>query len=119
MIKINGVDLPKFPSTFKVTISDLDDQDSTARTMDGILHRDRIAIKQKIELSFKMLTGPELATTLQMISDVFFDVTYPNPYTGADDTKTFYVGDRSAPVGKRNANGDLFWTEVSFNFVEK
>lgn len=119
MIKVNGVEFPKFPSTYQVTVSDLDDGSTTTRTMDGILHRDRIAVKQKIELTYNVLTGEELATTLQAIQDVFFEVTYPDPVTNAESTGTFYVGNRTAPVGKRDEDGSLYWVGVAFNFIEQ
>ena len=119
MIKINDIDLPKFPSEYKVLVSDIDDASSTGRTMDGLLHRDRIAVKQKIELSFNMLTGAELSLMLNLISDIFFDVTYPDPLTGLDGVKTFYVGNRTAPIGKIDVHGNLYWTAVTFNFIER
>ena len=118
MIKINGVDIPKYPSTFSVAISDLDDGTSTTRTMDGMLHRDRIAVKRKLELKFALLKWAELSTLLNQIQDVFFMVTYPDPMTGNVQTKEFYVGDRSAPVGLIR-DGEYYWTGISFNFIER
>jgi hypothetical protein len=119
MVKINGVDLPKYPSEFSVAISDLDDGATSGRTMDGTMHRDRIAIKQKLSLSFNVLLNDEVAILLQMISDIFFDVTYPNPYTGGETTIECYVGDRTAPVAFYNKAGVLVWRDIAFNLIER
>lgn len=117
MIKINGVAIPKYPSSFSVTISDLDDGRTTGRTMDGILHRDRIAVKRKIELSFNALKWSEISTLMQQISAQEFTVEYPDPMTGTIETKNFYVGDRTAPVGIY-IDGEPMWLDVKFNFIE-
>lgn len=117
MIKINNIPLPKYPSTFSVTVSDLDDATTTGRTMDGILHRDRIAVKRKLVLSFNALTWSEISQLLNMISAQEFDVEYPDPQEGISVTKKFYVGDRNAPIGVYR-NGEPIWLGVSFNFIE-
>jgi len=118
MIKINGVDIPKFPSEFSVSISDLDDGTTTTRTMDGMLHRDRIAVKRKLQLKFSVLKWSELSLLLNQIQDVFFMVNYPDPMTGVMETKEFYVGDRTAPVGMIR-DGEYLWFGTSFNFIER
>jgi len=119
MIKINGVDTIRFPSEYSVLISDLDDGDTTTRTMDGLLHRDRIATKRKINLKFSVLTWNELSNLLVQIKDMFFEVTYPDPMTGVLSTRTFYVGDRTSPVAKYGQDGTLYWKDIAFNFIER
>jgi len=119
MIKINGVATPRFPSSFSVIISDLDDGSTTTRTMDGLLHRDRIATKRKINLKFNFLFWDELSTLLKQIQEVFFEVEYPDPQTGLVETKTFYVGNRTAPVSQYNKLGELYWVNIAFNFIER
>ena len=118
-LKINGVDLPKMPSSFSVTISDLDDGTTTTRTMDGKLHRDRIAVKRKLELKFNAMSWSELSMILQMIEDIFFDVTYPDSQTGTLETKEFYVGNRTSPIALFRPNGDVIWNNIAFNFIER
>lgn len=118
MIKINGIDIPKYPSSFSVSISDMDDGTTTGRTMDGLLHRDRIATKRKLELKFALLEWAELSTLLNQIEGVFFNVTYPDPMTGIMETKEFYVGDRNTPIALIR-DGIYYWAGVGFNFVER
>jgi len=118
MIKINAIPIPKYPSSLSVLVSDLDDGNSTGRTIDGLLHRDRIAVKRKLEMSFNMLTGSELSTLLKQISGTFFDVEYPDPQTGLMEIKNFYVGDRTSPIALLR-DGVYYWSNVSFNFIER
>lgn len=117
-IMINGNPIVKTPSEFKVSIADLDDGATTTRTADGTLHRDRIAVKRKLEMSWNALTGTELSNLLSSVKDEFFIVSYPDPQTGVSETKTFYVGDRSVAVAVEK-NGILYWDGLSMNFIEQ
>lgn len=117
-IRINGVDIVAFPDEFKVTLLDLDDSDSTSRSTTGLLSRDRVAVKRQIELSFGQLTWSQISGLLTQISSVFFDVYYPDPMSGSYLTKTFYVGNRPAPVGYAK-NGTIVWEGLSFSWIER
>lgn len=99
MLKINGVDLPLSPSEFQVKIMDLDNSESSVRTADGTLTRDRIAVKRQIEMSFNgLLSTEQVSSVLSMMTAINFTFTYPDPFTGTILTKTFYVGDRPVPA---------------------
>ncbi|MDZ7370206.1 MAG: hypothetical protein ONB12_03445 [candidate division KSB1 bacterium] len=115
MLKINGVSI-KAPSSFKVDIMDLDGE--ATRNAKGELIRDRIAVKRKIECEWPALTMSEISTILQAVKDIYFQLEYPDPMAGTTITKTFYVGDRSAPM-YRNVNGNILWEGLSMNFIEK
>lgn len=115
MLKINGVDIAT-PQTFKVEISDLDgDSQRNAR---GKMMRDRIAVKRKLECSWPPLTKTQMSTLLTAVSGVFFNVTYPDPQTGTNLTKEFYVGDRTTPM-LRYKDGQPMWEGLEMNFVER
>lgn len=115
IIQINGADIPA-PLPFTVTISDQDlnsDTDANAE-----LHRNRVAVKRKIDLEWGALTWSEISKLLKAIKDVFFEVTYPDPETGEYETKTMYVGDRSAPTCVVE-DGEIYWLGLKANLVEK
>jgi hypothetical protein len=116
MLKINGVAIST-PKTFKVTINDLDGESN--RNAKGELMRDRVAVKRKIECEWPPLTMPQISTLLKALQDVFFSIEYPDPMEGAFVTKTFYVGDRAAPVFQKKPDGTILWESVSMNFIEK
>lgn len=115
MIQINGVAIAT-PKSFKVTINDLDGESN--RNARGELIRDRIAVKRKLECEWAPLSMSEISTILQAMQDVYFSVTYPDPMEGIMLTKTFYVGDRTAPI-YRNIDGNILWEGLSMNFIEK
>lgn len=115
MLKINGVQIPT-PQSFSVEISDLDGESN--RNAKGELVRDRIAVKRKLECAWPPLTNQQISTLLTAVSSVFFDVTYPDPQTGTNITKTFYVGDRKSAV-LRIKNGVPIWEGLEMNFVER
>lgn len=115
MLKINGVEI-KTPSTFSVDISDIDGE--TNRNANGDLFRDRITTKRKLNCEWLWMTNSEISTLLNAVRDVFFTVEYPDPMVGGYTTKTFYVGDRSAPLYSC-VNGVPRWENLSMNFVEK
>lgn len=117
-IAINSTELPVYPITFEVTVLDLDDAETTTRTADGQLTRDRIAVKRQIDMSFNAMRWADMSATLQLMADEFFDVTYPDPYTGAQATKTFYVGNRKAAVAIVR-NGEYWWTGLQFSLIER
>lgn len=118
MIKINGVDIAT-PSTFQVGILDLDSSEGSGRTMDGISYRDRIrAGVRKIEMSWGPLPWSEVSKILQAIQDEYFECTYPDPMTGQYETRTFYVGDRTAPFAVSRGD-EIYWTGLKFSLTEQ
>lgn len=116
MLKINGVAIAA-PAVFKVDISDLDGE--AGRNARGNLIRDRVAVKRKLECEWGPLKNSEISTLLQAVKDEFFQVTYPDPMTGNNQTKTFYVGDRSAPALYKESNGQMLWHGLTMNLIER
>lgn len=114
-MKINGTKI-KAPSEYSVSISDLDGE--THRNAKGQMIRDRVAVKRKIECSWNMLTIEEMKTLLNAVKDEFFSCTYLDPMTGTEQTKTFYVGDRTSPIYSF-VDGIEYWKSLKMNFVEK
>lgn len=115
MLKINGVAIAT-PKSFKVDIMDLDGESN--RNAKGELIRNRVAVKRKLECEWPPLSMSEISTILKAVKDVYFSVTYPDPMEGTIVTKTFYVGDRLAPM-LRYDDGKPLWEGLSMNFIER
>lgn len=113
MLKINGVAI-KTPSACQIDISDIDGE--TNRNARGEMVRDRIAVKRKLNLEWNALNDNEIKTLLNAVKDTFFTVEYPDPMIGGLTTKTFYVGDRNAPMYSYKLK---IWEGLTMNFVEK
>ena len=115
-LTINGRTV-KQPAEVVYNRYDLDSEDSF-RSLSGEMQRDRVAVKVKLECRWNGLTASEMSVILQAMDAVFFDINYFDPYSGGYTTKTFYVGDRSAPVYSI-AGGNVIFKSFSANFIEK
>ena len=120
-LKWNTTFLPE-PIELKVEVSDLDSEES-GRNQSGYMFRDRIrggaTSPRKVEVKFGSLSSAEASALLQAIGTVTGTLQYPDPYTGALRTGTFYCGNRSVPVLDRDAsNGNVRWKELTVNFIE-
>lgn len=114
--KVDGVTMP-CPSTWQWGLMDVSLGES-GRTDDSIMHKNRVAQKRKIQVGYNGLT-PEVAhTVLQAINPEYIRVTYFDLLDGKDITKTFYVGDRSAPF-KWWFDGKHILETLTFDLIER
>lgn len=102
------------PSTYQVSYQDVSDADA-GRTEDGLMHKNMIGTKVKIQLEWKYLKDAEIAAILQAFSPEYFQVKYKDPMTASFQTKTFYCGDKATPA----YNSKLGIWSVSFNIIER
>lgn len=115
---INGVQV-KPPKSMVFGVMDLDGE--TTRNAAGKLVRDVIRKGiRKIDLEWGPLSDSEISTILNAVSGSFFTVTYPDAMTGSQQTRTFYVGDRTTPSYSWNDRYKAFkWQGLSFNLIEQ
>lgn len=113
--KVNGTDCPT-PSEFGWSLQDVSDS-SSGRTQDAVMHKNRVATKEKIQLSWNAPDPDKASTILQLFTAEYFDVTYRCPLTNTVTTKTFYRGDANANTYWW-ANNGLF-EKISFNIIER
>lgn len=116
MIEVNGVAI-KTPSSFSWGLQDVSDS-ASGRTQDAVMHKNRIAQKRKISLSWSNPTKEETAVILQAFNPEYIQVKYPDAMSGTDETRTFYVGDRTAPIKIWTLNNKRY-SQISFNIIER
>lgn len=116
MIEVNGVAV-KTPSSFSWGLQDVSDS-ASGRTQDAIMHKNRIAQKRKLSLSWNNPTKEETAVILQTFNPEYVQIKYPDAMSGTDETRTFYVGDRTAPM-KIWTISNKRYSQVSFNVIER
>ena len=105
----------KAPSSYQWDMEDLSDS-SAGRTEDCVMHKNRIGQKVAISLSWNNIPTPDASAILKAFDPEYISVKYLDPKVGGYATKTFYVGNRSAPL----YNGKLgLWSNVSFKIIEK
>lgn len=115
---INGVSV-KPPRDFAVGLNTID-SDTSGRNAKGKMKRDIIDQKVKLELKWGPLSDTEISTILKSVKGKFFTVNYPDPEEGKQLTKSFYVGDRTAPAYSWNEKfKSIKWEGLSMNFIEE
>ena len=102
------------PATYQGSYQDVSDADA-GRTEDGLMHKNMIGTKVKIQLGWNYLKDNEISTILQAFSPEYFQVKYKDPMTASFQTKTFYCGDKATPA----YNSKLGIWSVSFNIIER
>ena len=116
MLKVNNIEIP-CPSTFVWGLQDVSAPDS-GRDDSSYMHKNRVAQKRKIELSWNGKDWDTTSQILQAFNPEYINVTYPDMMSGTYETREFYVGDRSAPV-KWWWIGNQRMEVVSFNIIER
>ena len=110
------------PQSMKINNYDLDSGDGTGRNQYGELLRDRVAIKEKIELTFPPMMRRDYQAILNLVKPTFFKVKYFSDYYGEVRIATMYVGDRTMELYymQDQTNPALSNTKtVSMNFIER
>lgn len=116
MLKVDNVWV-KSPSSMTVHIQDISRSDA-GRTEDGLMHKERIARKVKIDLQWSNPTPAETAQILTAFSPEYFNVQFVHPLTNTTVTKTFYSGDQDSPIKIWTVNNKRY-ESISFNIIER
>lgn len=111
-VNINGVYVA--PQEFTFNVMDVDFE--SGRTADGTMHRKRVGVKRKYNVSLPPCHTEDLQPILAAMAPVTFKCTFPDAMSASGYyTGTFYVGDRTVSV--YNYAMDL-WNSCSFDLVE-
>lgn len=118
-IVINGTDITNLIAEkgVKWTRNDLDGPNA-GRTLSGLMIRDRVAIKIKLEITCRDLTGEELNMLMNLTLPEFVSVTYDDPIYGTT-TKTMYSNNNAATLGRINTAGRRVWNSITFPLIEQ
>lgn len=88
------------------------------RTDDALMHKNRVAQKRKIQVGYNAVSDVVATTVLQAVNPEYIDVTYYDLLDGATETRTFYVGDRSAPF-KYWYDSNHLLESLTFDLIER
>lgn len=131
-ITINGTDITDMIAFqgVKWTRADIDGP-SAGRTLSGLMIRDRVATKIRLDITCRPLKSDELNTLLNLILPEFVTVTYEDPMEGLV-TKTMYANNNNAQFLMKKTYelpDELwyyterepveYWSEVTFPLVER
>lgn len=116
MLKVDNVWV-KSPSSMTVHIQDISRSDA-GRTEDGLMHKERIARKVKIDLQWSNPSPEDAQAILSAFAPEYVQVQFTHPLTGLATTKTFYSGDQDAPIKIWTVNNKRY-ESISFNIIER
>ena len=106
------------PTSIEYTRSDMDSS-ASGRNQAGLMFRDVVATKVKLQVNWGSLSESECSTIMTMVDAPFITLRYPDAYTGAKRTMECYVGDRQAPMYRMDTDGQWKWKGLSFSFIER
>lgn len=119
VFKIDGTDILKYVASdgLKYTRSDLDGPNA-GRTLDGLMHRDRIASKIRWDVTCHPLTEQELSEILTLIEPEFVTVEYTDLQTRRVVSKTMYSNNVPTTLAFAYKDG-AWWTDLTFPLIEQ
>lgn len=117
---VNGTSLLPYLATegIKWQRNDLDAPDS-GRTLDGVMHRSRVASKVTLEITCRPLTTSEARVVLAAIYPEFVTVVYDDPQLGTTSTKTMYSNNNPATFAQQQTDGTYLWKGITFPLIEQ
>ena len=114
--KVDGTVIPT-PSEYGFDIEDLSSEQS-GRTLDGVMHKDVVAVKDYYTLTWKKLSWSDTAALLKLVNGktkvrlTYYDPRKPNKPLVND----FYIGKRSGKANNLN-NPTNTWKDITFQFI--
>lgn len=121
MLTVDGHVISLDPSVLEVSYQDISASDAGRVHDDGnTMYKMRTSQKVKIKLSWANPTAAQAAEILTAFDPEYFDVTYPDPKSNAMVTRTFYAGDRKAPMRWYALPGKgTRWGILTFDIIER
>lgn len=110
-IKIDGTDITNYIAYNGVKWSRNDvDGPNAGRSMSGLMIRDRVATKIRLDITCRPMNQDELRILLNLLLPEFVSVTYDDPMYGVV-TKTMYANNNSASflIRKEPIKTDRWW----------
>lgn len=114
MLTVDGVDIPT-PTDYVV---DYEEISKAERNANGLMIKEVIAYKYKLNLTWKQLTQNEMNKLMNVKNKNFFDVSFIDMY-GRRVSKTFYAGTPNAKGMEYKNNKIQYWLDVKMNFIER
>ena len=90
----------------------------TGRTLDGVMHRGRVAVKVRLDVTCRPLTASEAATVLNAVAPEFVTVRYEDPMQGSV-TKTMYSNNIPTLCSTVYPDETARWEGLVFPLIER
>ncbi len=90
----------------------------TGRTLDGVMHRGRVASKVRLDITCRPLKSSEAMAVLSAIKPEFVTVRYIDPQDGSV-TRTMYSNNIPTICATVNPDGTAVWKGLTFPLIER
>ena len=116
VLKIDGVDIMPYieQNGIKWQRNDLDGANA-GRTMDGIMHRERVSSKVRLDITCLPLITEDASKVLKAIYPEYVEVVYTDPMDGLC-TKTIYSNNNPATYVDTATDR---WEGITFPLIER
>ncbi len=116
---INGVSILNYLAEdgIKWTRVDVESPDA-GRTMDGVMHRGRVASKIRLDIKCRPLKSAEAMAVLSAIKPEFVTVRYIDPQDGSV-TRTMYSNNIPSICATVHPDGTAVWKGLEFPLIER
>lgn len=116
---VDGVDLSPFicENGIKWQRNDIDGPD-TGRTLDSIMHRERVAVKIRLDITCRPMYTSETRIVLNAILPQYIMVTYEDPMYGIR-TVQMYSNNVPATEAIDFGDGEALWNGITFPLIER
>lgn len=123
-LKINGVDILPYVAEEGIAWSRNDvDSENTGQLQNGVMRRDRIIMRRKLEITINTLTTEQMAIVQQAIYPQWVSVEFLDPLEGKVITRTFYSNNAACTVAKQHTLADgtkqVKWRGFTFPLIEQ
>lgn len=120
VFSINGTNMAPYVAFrgFKWTRNDIDGPDA-GRTMSGLMMRERVSTKIRLDITCRPLLLQEAQIVLSAIMPEYVTVTYTDPQAGYVVTKTMYSNNNPASYCIKKSDGREYWDGIEFPLVER
>lgn len=118
VLKIDGVDILPYVAHqgVKWQRNDLDSSDA-GRTLDGVMHRGRVASKIRLDITCRPLRSEEASIVLRAIYPEYISVEYTDPMDGLV-IKQMYANNNPASHMMIQSDGTEWWQDITFPLIE-
>lgn len=119
ILKIDGIDITPYIKSGGVKWGRNDvDGAGAGRTMDGTMHRSRVATKIRLDITCMPLTADKTRILLNAIHPEYVQVEYSDPKDGLV-VKTMYSNNVPATHMVTNTDGTDTWNGIAFPLIER
>lgn len=119
ILKVDGIDMLPYMAHqgLQWNRGDLDSSQA-GRTMDGVMHRGRVATKIRLDITCRPLKSSEARIVLNAVLPEFVTVEYIDPMEG-HVFKTMYSNNIPATHMLIQDDGTEWWQGIAFPLIEK